>query len=104
MDTFPLETLLAKETALQVEEGVASVATSREETETEREVWRLLRRAMVSYCDVTVGVEDPECTKTLNYDQVFIRGSMPSALTFLMALAGCGGAWEATVKKRLGKR
>ena len=32
----------------------------------------------------TVAAEDPESTETLNYDQVFIRDFVPSALAFLM--------------------
>jgi hypothetical protein len=59
----------------------------REESDTEREAWRLLRRAVVSYCGDPVGTvaaEDPECTEMLNYDQVFIRDFVPSALAFLM--------------------
>ena len=84
-DSFPLETPPARE-----EEDAAAVepaAPLREETETEREAWRLLRRAVVSYCGEPVGTvaaEDPECTETLNYDQVFIRDFVPSALAFLM--------------------
>ncbi|XP_062209904.1 neutral/alkaline invertase 1, mitochondrial-like [Phragmites australis] len=89
-DTFPLETPLAEKedaAAAQADEAVAPAAPVREETETEREAWRLLRRAVVSYCGAPVGTvaaEDPECTETLNYDQVFIRDFVPSALAFLM--------------------
>jgi len=90
-DSFPLETPPAKEeedaAAVQTDEAVEPAAPLREETETEREAWRLLRRAVVSYCGEPVGTvaaEDPECTETLNYDQVFIRDFVPSALAFLM--------------------
>ncbi|KAK3164303.1 hypothetical protein QOZ80_1AG0015580 [Eleusine coracana subsp. coracana] len=91
-DTFPLETPPAKEddtaeAAAQFDEEAAPAAPVREESDTEREAWRLLRRAVVSYCGEQVGTvaaEDPECTETLNYDQVFIRDFVPSALAFLM--------------------
>ncbi|CAM0149714.1 unnamed protein product [Urochloa decumbens] len=93
-DSFPLETPPAKEdedaaaaAAAQADEAVAPAPPLREESETEREAWRLLRRAVVSYCGEPVGTvaaEDPECTETLNYDQVFIRDFVPSALAFLM--------------------
>jgi hypothetical protein len=90
-DSFPLETPPSKEeedaAALQTDEAVAPAVPLREETETEREAWRLLRRAVVSYCGEPVGTvaaEDPECTEMLNYDQVFIRDFVPSALAFLM--------------------
>jgi len=92
-DSFPLETPPAKEEedaaaeAAQADEAVAPATPVREETEIEREAWRLLRRAVVSYCGEPVGTvaaEDPECTETLNYDQVFIRDFVPSALAFLM--------------------
>ncbi|KAF8692519.1 hypothetical protein HU200_039620 [Digitaria exilis] len=89
-DSFPLETPPAKEhedAAAQADEVVEAAPPVREESETEREAWRLLRRAVVSYCGEPVGTvaaEDPECTETLNYDQVFIRDFVPSALAFLM--------------------
>lgn len=90
-DTFPVETpppsSAAASAAAAADEEVASALKAREETEAEREAWRLLRRAVVSYCGEPVGTvaaEDPECTETLNYDQVFIRDFVPSALAFLM--------------------
>ncbi|KAG8045376.1 hypothetical protein GUJ93_ZPchr0008g11721 [Zizania palustris] len=88
-DTSPLApaTEEAAATAATADEEPASATEAREETETEREAWRLLRRAVVSYCGEPVGTvaaEDPECTETLNYDQVFIRDFVPSALAFLM--------------------
>jgi hypothetical protein len=88
---FPLETPPSKEeenaAARQTDEAVASVVPLREETETEREAWRLLWRAVVSYYGEPVGTvvaEDPECMEMLNYDQVFIRDFVPSTLAFLM--------------------
>jgi hypothetical protein len=92
-DTFPLDTPPAKEddassaAAARADEEAAPAAPVREESDTEREAWRLLRRAVVSYCGEPVGTvaaEDPECTDALNYDQVFIRDFVPSALAFLM--------------------
>ncbi|KAG2245695.1 hypothetical protein Bca52824_085323 [Brassica carinata] len=55
--------------------------------EIEEEAWRLLRQSVVTYCDSPVGTmaaNDPTDTAPLNYDQVFIRDFVPSALAFLM--------------------
>jgi hypothetical protein len=87
--SFPLETPPVEEPAPAppADEAQASASPVREESDTEREAWRLLRRAVVSYCGDPVGTvaaEDPECTEMLNYDQVFIRDFVPSALAFLM--------------------
>lgn len=85
--SFPPETPPVEDPAPPADRGPASASPVREETETEREAWRLLRRAVVSYCGEPVGTvaaEDPECTEMLNYDQVFIRDFVPSALAFLM--------------------
>ncbi|XP_013587286.1 PREDICTED: probable alkaline/neutral invertase A, chloroplastic [Brassica oleracea var. oleracea] len=55
--------------------------------EIEEEAWRLLRQSVVTYCGSPVGTmaaNDPTDTAPLNYDQVFIRDFVPSALAFLM--------------------
>ncbi|KAL8228872.1 hypothetical protein R6Q57_013772 [Mikania cordata] len=59
----------------------------RTETEVEKEAWRLLREAVVTYCGNPVGTlaaNDPGDKMPLNYDQVFIRDFIPSALAFLL--------------------
>lgn len=59
----------------------------REESEIEKEAWRLLRNAVVTYCNSPVGTvaaNDPNDKTPLNYDQVFLRDFIPSALAFLM--------------------
>ncbi|KAL7124896.1 hypothetical protein ABFS83_14G079300 [Erythranthe nasuta] len=59
----------------------------REESEVEKEAWRLLRNAVVSYCGSPVGTvaaNDPNDKMPLNYDQVFIRDFIPSAFAFLL--------------------
>ncbi|GMH07720.1 hypothetical protein Nepgr_009560 [Nepenthes gracilis] len=59
----------------------------REESEIEKEAWRLLENAVVSYCNSPVGTmaaNDPNDKQLLNYDQVFIRDFIPSALAFLL--------------------
>ncbi|MQM20105.1 hypothetical protein Taro_053119 [Colocasia esculenta] len=60
----------------------------REMSEMEKEAWRLLDRAVVNYCGSPVGTvaaDDPATGgNQLNYDQVFIRDFVPSALAFLM--------------------
>lgn len=55
--------------------------------EAEEEAWRLLRESVVTYCDSPVGTmaaKDPTDITTSNYDQVFIRDFVPSALAFLL--------------------
>uniref|UniRef100_A0A7N0U7A5 Alkaline/neutral invertase n=1 Tax=Kalanchoe fedtschenkoi TaxID=63787 RepID=A0A7N0U7A5_KALFE len=59
----------------------------REESEIEKEAWKLLRGAVVTYCGSPVGTmaaNDPGDKQPLNYDQVFIRDFVPSALAFLL--------------------
>lgn len=59
-----------------------------EETEVEKEAWKLLQKALVTYCDTPVGTvaanDDSDKDSPLNYDQVFIRDFIPSALAFLL--------------------
>ncbi|XP_021772447.1 alkaline/neutral invertase A, mitochondrial-like [Chenopodium quinoa] len=58
-----------------------------EESEIEKEAWRLLRNSIVTYCNSPVGTvaaNDPNDKTPLNYDQVFLRDFVPSALAFLM--------------------
>ncbi|GMG99792.1 hypothetical protein Nepgr_001632 [Nepenthes gracilis] len=59
----------------------------REESEIEKEAWRLMQNAVVTYCNSPVGTlaaNDPNDRQLLNYDQVFIRDFVPSALAFLL--------------------
>lgn len=60
----------------------------KEESATEKEAWWLLNRAVVSYCGSpigTVAANDPgTVNQMLNYDQVFIRDFVPSAIAFLL--------------------
>ncbi|KAK3012259.1 hypothetical protein RJ639_012170 [Escallonia herrerae] len=63
------------------------VSVGREESESEKEAWRLLKDAIVTYCGSPVGTlatNDPGDKQPLNYDQVFIRDFVPSALAFLL--------------------
>jgi hypothetical protein len=56
-------------------------------SEIEKEAWKLLRGAIVTYCGNPVGTvaaNDPSDKQPLNYDQVFIRDFVPSALAFLL--------------------
>lgn len=58
-----------------------------EETEVEKEAWKLLQEALVTYYDSPVGTvaaNDSDSEQALNYDQVFIRDFIPSALAFLL--------------------
>jgi len=59
----------------------------RELPEIEKEAWKLLRGSVVTYCGNPVGTvaaNDPDEKQPLNYDQVFIRDFVPSALAFLL--------------------
>jgi Alkaline and neutral invertase len=63
--------------------------SERTDTVAEREAWKLLKRAVVNYCGMPVGTvaaADAGAFKgdLLNYDQVFIRDFVPSALAFLI--------------------
>ena len=64
-----------------------NVKAEREASEIEEEAWKLLRDSIVSYCGNPVGTvaaNDPADKQPLNYDQVFIRDFVPSALAFLL--------------------
>ncbi|KAM7266936.1 hypothetical protein ACFE04_009102 [Oxalis oulophora] len=53
----------------------------------EDEAWEKLRESMVYYCGSPIGTiaaNDPTCSDTLNYDQVFIRDFIPSGIAFLL--------------------
>ncbi|CAL5378526.1 unnamed protein product [Camellia sinensis] len=59
----------------------------KEESDIEKEAWKLLQHAVVTYCGSpigTVAANDPAEKQPLNYDQVFIRDFVPSALAFLL--------------------
>ncbi|KAH7867369.1 hypothetical protein Vadar_032568 [Vaccinium darrowii] len=68
-------------------EVVEVVKAGKEESDIEREAWRILQKAVVTYCGNPVGTvaaNDPAEKLPLNYDQVFIRDFVPSALAFLL--------------------
>ncbi len=57
------------------------------ESASEKEAWALLREAVVTYCGEPVGTiaaRDPSDPFPQNYDQVFIRDFIPSAIGFLL--------------------
>lgn len=57
------------------------------ESAAEKEAWELLKAAVVTYCGEPVGTiaaKDPSDPFPLNYDQVFIRDFIPSAMAFLL--------------------
>lgn len=67
--------------------GVEIAGPKRVESDIEKEAWKLLNDAIVSYCGSPVGTvaaNDPGDKQPLNYDQVFIRDFVPSALAFLL--------------------
>lgn len=63
------------------------VVKEEEESHVEKQAWKLLKDAVVTYCGNPVGTvaaNDPGDKLPLNYDQVFIRDFVPSALAFLL--------------------
>ncbi|KAF8039326.1 hypothetical protein BT93_B1761 [Corymbia citriodora subsp. variegata] len=67
--------------------GLQEKTAEREVSEIEKEAWKLLRSAVVNYCGNPVGTvaaNDLADKQALNYDQVFIRDFVPSALAFLL--------------------
>ncbi|KAM6565716.1 hypothetical protein CsatA_024844 [Cannabis sativa] len=59
----------------------------KEVSASEKEGWKLLWDSVVTYCGNPVGTvaaNDPADNQPLNYDQVFIRDFVPSALAFLL--------------------
>ncbi|CAA0834876.1 Alkaline/neutral invertase C- mitochondrial [Striga hermonthica] len=73
---------------LKRESGISRSAIGKHVlSEIEKEAWDLLRTAVVNYCGNPVGTvaaNDPADKQPLNYDQVFIRDFVPSALAFLL--------------------
>ncbi|GFY89074.1 plant neutral invertase family protein [Actinidia rufa] len=62
-------------------------SVGKEESTVEKDAWKLLRNAVVTYCGSPIGTlaaNDPADKQPLNYDQVFIRDFIPSALAFLL--------------------
>lgn len=73
--------------SLEESRGNLEVEKRREVSELEKEAWRLLNKAVVSYCGSPVGTvaaNEPTTLNQLNYDQVFIRDFVPSAIAFLL--------------------
>ncbi|KAI3423337.1 Alkaline/neutral invertase [Psidium guajava] len=67
--------------------GLQEKTVEREVSGIEKEAWKLLRNAVVNYCGNPVGTvaaNDLADKQALNYDQVFIRDFVPSALAFLL--------------------
>ncbi|KAK4256546.1 hypothetical protein QN277_006255 [Acacia crassicarpa] len=67
--------------------GLNESKVEREVSEIEKEAWKLLRDAVVTYCGNPVGTvaaNDPTDKQPLNYDQIFIRDFVPSAIAFLL--------------------
>jgi hypothetical protein len=80
-------TLACQEVELQGLKAGVEAVKSREESPEEKEAWWLLSRAVVNYCGSPVGTmaaNDPSSSQMLNYDQVFIRDFVPSAIAFLL--------------------
>ncbi|KAK3147418.1 hypothetical protein QOZ80_3BG0282130 [Eleusine coracana subsp. coracana] len=80
-------TLACQEVELEGLKAGVEAVRSREESPEEKEAWWLLSRAVVNYCGSPVGTvaaNDPSSSQMLNYDQVFIRDFVPSAIAFLL--------------------
>ncbi|XP_006841615.2 neutral/alkaline invertase 1, mitochondrial [Amborella trichopoda] len=84
-DHVRFEEIRAPEVSGGVEENRVSI--EREESAIEKEAWRLLNAAVVNYCGSPIGsvaANNPADNSPLNYDQVFIRDFVPSALAYLL--------------------
>lgn len=82
LNTIQNEKLVSNDEARET-----AVPVSRTESEAEKEAWRFLKEAVVTYCGSPIGTlaaNDPGDKAPLNYDQVFIRDFVPSALAFLL--------------------
>ncbi|KAG2541232.1 neutral/alkaline invertase 1, mitochondrial-like [Panicum virgatum] len=80
-------TLACQEVELEGLKAGVEAVKSREESPEEKEAWWLLGRAVVNYCGSAVGTlaaNDPSTSQMLNYDQVFIRDFVPSAIAFFL--------------------
>ncbi|KAL6645687.1 hypothetical protein ACP70R_017295 [Stipagrostis hirtigluma subsp. patula] len=80
-------TLACQQVELEGLKAGVEAVRSREESPEEKEAWWLLARAVVNYCGSPVGTvaaNDPSTSLMLNYDQVFIRDFVPSAIAFLL--------------------
>ncbi|CAK9187606.1 unnamed protein product [Ilex paraguariensis] len=67
--------------------GTKVLNRERAVSDIEKEAWKLLRSTVVNYCGNPVGTiaaNDPADKQPVNYDQVFIRDFVPSALAFLL--------------------
>uniref|UniRef100_F6I4U6 Alkaline/neutral invertase n=1 Tax=Vitis vinifera TaxID=29760 RepID=F6I4U6_VITVI len=72
---------------IDIDETIENNEESRIESEAEKEAWKLLQDSVVMYCGSPIGTmaaNDPGDKTPLNYDQVFIRDFVPSALAFLL--------------------
>ncbi|PIA28063.1 hypothetical protein AQUCO_07300027v1, partial [Aquilegia coerulea] len=68
-------------------ENAENSTHNKEVKDVEKEAWKLLRKSVVNYCGSPVGTvaaNNPTDKQPLNYDQVFIRDFIPSALAFLL--------------------
>ncbi|XP_062215792.1 neutral/alkaline invertase 1, mitochondrial-like [Phragmites australis] len=80
-------TLACQDVELEGLKAGVEAVRSRDESPEEKEAWWLLGRSVVSYCGSPVGTvaaNDPSTSQMLNYDQVFIRDFVPSAIAFLL--------------------
>ncbi|KAK9139136.1 hypothetical protein Scep_008817 [Stephania cephalantha] len=69
------------------EKSINGLRYKKELSEIEKVAWDLLNESVVTYCGSPVGTvaaNDPNDKSPLNYDQVFIRDFVPSALAFLL--------------------
>lgn len=81
-EVIPSEKLAAAAAAAKSGKALRVKADSIED-----EAWELLNESVVYYCGNPVGTiaaNDPTSSSILNYDQVFIRDFVPSAIAFLL--------------------
>lgn len=86
-DASGLEEVLNSSVNLDSSKSLNETKVEREVSEIEKEAWKLLWDSVVMYCGHPVGTvaaNNPVDKQPVNYDQVFIRDFVPSALAFLL--------------------
>lgn len=86
-EAFRTEEVLNPNANIDSSKSLNETKVDREVSEVEKEAWKLLWDSVVTYCGNPVGTvaaNDPADKQPLNYDQVFIRDFVPSALAFLL--------------------
>ncbi|PON93124.1 Glycosyl hydrolase [Trema orientale] len=86
-ESFRIDEVNGSNVNIDSSKGLNETKVEKEVSKNEKEAWKLLWDSVVTYCGSPVGTvaaNDPADKQPLNYDQVFIRDFVPSALAFLL--------------------